>query len=1324
MSIKTLAGISAAAILSILAGNAYAAATADENEITPSQWYKFNGSMDQFGSSSVSWGDIGNNYIDALDGKAISILASGSASPYTNDINLPQGSWTIVTMAAGKATATPSIIFSNGQGANSGFALATGSGEENNVVVRAWGDETISGYTVGEGVYTDILSATVADVTSYHLYVVAYDSVNKTLSLSVDNGTPVTISGITYTQRGQAQIGGMHAGGHATVGLSRTAGVLLDDFRVYGQLLTTDNLSAIKATFANGFTPDFSYRGQAGQSPTGWYSNWQWNGFNGTKMMVGPDGSSIYMTAATGNNNHPGTELAAKDKRTFAVYANLELMTVGDNTTHTILGVGGSITNCKSVNLVRIGNQVKLGYINNYRHVAYSEGIDVTNLKGWHLFVFSYDSEVGTSLSMDGGTPVTDTSDNAKFVPTAGMQIGVTWQGAVYSGADNVGIAQVLGYDSVLTEKQIAKLAQNYPAMTTLSSDFNYNVADGSIIVPSVTVPEGKFFGAAQGTVVIPAGATVDAAFVKMANSDNQAVNVGLDIAGTLNVTTSHTGDVNSNTGKGALLGHYQGHATYNVTGTFSSPNAYTRLMGDIQEMTINIDGGTFETLAILNNAQGRVWNGSQRGVPTINLTNNGTLKLGNGDLSTADWNAPITRNFGYGTYKNSSSTAWTDSRAITFTDAENGTTIDATTGGMTLAGELSGTAKVITKGSVMLSGVVADTLTFVVSTGTLKVSSSFAGTVEATAYADLSDGTRIYAASAHDCTVAETDWAGKLVFTGADVTGANDLGANTSIYGNATEIEIAAGSVVHGYFPNKKEGKTLPLTINGTFDFVNGYTSNGAFCTIPTLKGSGSITDSWTSDPTVYVEEHGEWTGTAPACIHLSIAKAGTTYYYTVADVIAAIGAGTTIDSHSITTTMLEGTGYTLDAEGNIVIAKTATELFLEGIAAGGEVSLTGDVTLDAAAVIPADKTVTLDLNGCTITAPKTAISVLGALTVKDTGTDGKIVSTGNCGIAVGDGATLTVDSGIIESVEGAIITGKAVGATITINGGTFSASDNAVIAGNGTKREGEANTITINGGTFNGAIKSAGYIACGIYAPWKDQITVDGGTFNITGGCGVCARAGTVAIGSGVTINLINEGTVSGWVGDNKNAVPGVQAFYDYAAKYPGLAEGAAIKSATKLTIAETQEWVGESAPYTLVDKPTGPTSWEETTPSEVIELPEGATTTVTATEIAAWAEDNEVEFVVGITIPVNALILNCAPDAVILNDVKTAADEILEDYLEEATKEVDLATLLKEIPEGGKEISIEGYPMATIKLVPATLGEGVTTSANLFQLSIELK
>lgn len=169
-----------------------------------------------------------------------------------------------------------------------------------------------------------------------------------------------------------------------------------------------------------------------------------------------------------------------------------------------------------------------------------------------------------------------------------------------------------------------------------------------------------------------------------------------------------------------------------------------------------------------------------------------------------------------------------------------------------------------------------------------------------------------------------------------------------------------------------------------------------------------------------------------------------------------------------------------------------------------------------------------------------------------------GTYKSTSNAALSVGDNGVLVVNGGSFVGPEGAVITGKAQGSEIEINGGTFSATDNLVLAGNGSKTNDdnavrtEANHITVNGGTFNGAIKSSGYIAGGIYSPWKDVWTLNGGTFNVTNGCGICARAGQVTIGENVVFNV--SGTTAGWVGDKKSSVPCAAIVYDESANYPG--------------------------------------------------------------------------------------------------------------------------------------------------------------------------
>lgn len=202
----------------------------------------------------------------------------------------------------------------------------------------------------------------------------------------------------------------------------------------------------------------------------------------------------------------------------------------------------------------------------------------------------------------------------------------------------------------------------------------------------------------------------------------------------------------------------------------------------------------------------------------------------------------------------------------------------------------------------------------------------------------------------------------------------------------------------------------------------------------------------------------------------------------------------------------------------------------------------------------IPTNKDITLDLNGNTITHTGTTVYNLGKLTICDSSNDksGKIISTGNVGVGVGHDSTTTIEYATIEAVEGAVITGYATGATITINDGKFSASDNAVIAGNGNNTDNNAtgkpvrvnpNKINILGGTFTGNIQTNGYIACGIYAPWKDIITVSGGNFIVNNGIGIVARAGQVIVTGG---SFTCNGTAKGKVGDKNFDMDAAQSVY----------------------------------------------------------------------------------------------------------------------------------------------------------------------------------
>lgn len=240
-----------------------------------------------------------------------------------------------------------------------------------------------------------------------------------------------------------------------------------------------------------------------------------------------------------------------------------------------------------------------------------------------------------------------------------------------------------------------------------------------------------------------------------------------------------------------------------------------------------------------------------------------------------------------------------------------------------------------------------------------------------------------------------------------------------------------------------------------------------------------------------------------------------------------------------------------------------TSLQAAISAASDGQTVTLLKDTT--ESVVIPANRTVTFDLNGNKLIAPTDkrydAIVNHGTLTINDSKKTGEIISNKNSGIGIGANSNTTIVYANITGQEGAIGGYKdTVGATLTIKDGIFNGIDNAVVIFNGSERTGNANTITINGGTFNGTIQSSGYVACGIYAPWQDNITVNGGTFNITNGAGIVARAGNVTVTDG---EFNTTGNTTGRVGDSRVVVPCSALVFDSGANYP------ALTGSSKLTI-----------------------------------------------------------------------------------------------------------------------------------------------------------
>ena len=213
-----------------------------------------------------------------------------------------------------------------------------------------------------------------------------------------------------------------------------------------------------------------------------------------------------------------------------------------------------------------------------------------------------------------------------------------------------------------------------------------------------------------------------------------------------------------------------------------------------------------------------------------------------------------------------------------------------------------------------------------------------------------------------------------------------------------------------------------------------------------------------------------------------------------------------------------------------------------------------------------------------------------------------GSVESTGNMGVYAQGNFTpggeaqnskITVKGGYILAQECAA-SAQGNGATLDIQGGVLQSKDNAVVSGNGTKnntKDCSGTIMNISGGTMIGGIQSAGYIACGVYHPQQGTLNITGGKFQITNGVGLLIRAGSANITGG---EIVTTGTVSGWVGDKKIDEGCHGIVYDSASNYPGaaVADKVAIGGTVKIVTEDTNAPVKMHRPESSTENKIGVT------------------------------------------------------------------------------------------------------------------------------------
>lgn len=221
----------------------------------------------------------------------------------------------------------------------------------------------------------------------------------------------------------------------------------------------------------------------------------------------------------------------------------------------------------------------------------------------------------------------------------------------------------------------------------------------------------------------------------------------------------------------------------------------------------------------------------------------------------------------------------------------------------------------------------------------------------------------------------------------------------------------------------------------------------------------------------------------------------------------------------------------------------------------------------------LPRHAELILDLNGHSITSENegecAVIVKQGEVRLKN----GTIDSKKFVGVKLDSyakGAKIYLNDCTVNSVEGAVCTDTATGCTITIYGGSFTATNDAVIAGNGsinyantTEARDKGNTIIIDKSSksgipvITGDTAKAANVACGIYAPWNDNITIKAAKINIENGVGILSRGGNIVINDAEIITT--GGDRVGKVADGNTNVPCKTVYIDKACEYPALGNAA---------------------------------------------------------------------------------------------------------------------------------------------------------------------
>ena len=381
----------------------------------------------------------------------------------------------------------------------------------------------------------------------------------------------------------------------------------------------------------------------------------------------------------------------------------------------------------------------------------------------------------------------------------------------------------------------------------------------------------------------------------------------------------------------------------------------------------------------------------------------------------------------------------------------------------------------------------------------------------------------------------------------GGTLTSVSDV----TIYVPAGTLNVSGGTITGATAIYSKSGNTMITggTIKGTGEKEN-YQHYSSGCA-PT--GDAIVVEACdypNGEPVVNISG-----GTFESKSNQAVAKYYTEGNKSEGEIVVIggtfVGSKAVDESSDITAYFPEGAILTQDEDGKVIpntsleesaVAKVnevpyrTLESAIAAAKEGNTVQVVEDTTLSTS--INVSTSITIDLNGCTVTGRNDAYSlrILGdgvEVTIDDnssTGT-GKITSGRNDSggiVQVADAAKLTLESGTIEATgpnggspvlvigKGGKIGADRAGATFNMTGGTLHANGYYALAGNGTW---DGTNITISGGNIISNQCAA------IYHPQEGKLTLTGGTISGTTAVQVCGGTLNIPENSTVVVTATGE-------------------------------------------------------------------------------------------------------------------------------------------------------------------------------------------------------